>query len=572
MRKGYLYVLISLLMLFSFAAVAGEPEQTTTGTRTLQEKKDRAYELRYATKSDERRELFALINDIGPEGFFERFADDQEELLKVFKQLLTRGPSTIEESMVRADLAAYLLKDKRPSISSEAVTQITRMSLYANKMIVSDTLYDMYKAAANDDELRGRVAKALVLVGSNDTENKAPRAVDPDEYEENLVRFKEMLGDKSAAVRRAVVENLPRTLGTMAKVELGKLEADPDPGVRAAVIDFYREAKIKTAPVCQTVMKALGTDNVEELDKAIEFCKAMKLYEAREAMFAALKRHAGNEGNAEQKKQLRALSLRMIDLSGELGWTVAVPDLVWIYQNDTDAAIQNRAAYVILSLSGSPNVRLGGEIEEPFPPNMVEAERKALMLAFKAWLLSDYEKQGETAEVKRLREEAQIEFSDKIYDIAKARILDTDVANKRRGLKLVVDAIGPEEFAKEVSAEEFPKMMQSLQDFWQHGGRETDVNRHIARMVLPFTMKKDAAWRMNALGLLQALAAFCDKDVFGPLLEALRSDPDAEFAQAVTRVIDSINQNGYSGAVEREKEKRREEREKSKSESKSGEQ
>jgi HEAT repeat protein len=557
MRRGYRCALIGGVLLVALGAFAGEPADTSGTDLTLEQKLARAHELVGVRDFAAIQEMLKLIHEVGVGNFLEPYESDEAKLCGVVEQVMF-GSSTEETSMTRADVATYLLKDKRAKVRDLAIKHITRLALYCDKPYVSGALYDIYQGAKDDADLRLRVAHAFGLVSTVDRQGREPKERPPltgADRDKICKDLQAMLRDPDPRVRRTVVENMSRDPITMQGSGVGILENDPNPGVRAAVIDYYREVRVKTDRVQAMVIRALGHNNVEELEKAVEYCAAMKLDEAREPMLAVIKRYAEDTGGDGGGNRTEKLKLRIVDLALELKWNEATPDLLWTVENDADWKVRNRAAYAVLRLAGQETVQLG-TMNVVFAPSMVEAEAPAMMLAFKAWVIAHHEEKGETPEVKQLQEEAQIEFSDKVYKIAEQLLFDPDVANKRRGLRLVMD-IGPEEFAKEINTvEEMNHLFGSLQVF-MHMREDLEANRQTARLVLAFVTDKDKSMVMLALRGLEQLAPFCDGDVFMPVLSKLLNTPDPEIVEAARRAGNAIQARGYSGRLEQKQGKRR---------------
>ncbi len=553
MKQGYFCVFIAVFMLLALGAIAGEPADKPEKILTLEEKVKKAHELVGVGNSKPKQELLGLIHDVGVADFLKPVIDDEAKLLEVFEEIM-HGSTSTEGSMTRADIATYLLKDERPKVRDEALKQMVRLALYCDKPYVSDLLFEMYREAKDDADLRLRVARAFCFAGSPNPEGKEPNVRPKLNYDKSLRRFQTLFRDPDPKVRRAVVENLRVDEPTSAKSGIGILEADTDAGVRAVVIDYYRRSKVKSKRVVAMALNGLKSTNFEEIENSVRYCTAMKLDESREPMFALTKRYAGSTETGAEAAEAQRLKFSIIGAAIQLEWKKATPDLIWMTENDADRRVRTRAAYGVLALAGQTTVRLG-TVEEEFSQNMVEAETPAMMSAFKAWVIRSHEGKGETPEVRRLEEEAQIEFSDKVYEIAKRRIADRDIANKRRGLELVIE-IGPEEFAKEVATwRELNNLIGSLLVF-QRMHQEVEANRQLARLMLAFTGKNDIQMRMTALQGLVVLAPYCDKDVFMPVMSKLLADPDRQIVALVEQAGKAINKAGYSGRQERMREER----------------
>jgi hypothetical protein len=442
-------------------------------------------------------------------------------------------------------------------VRDRVLKELTRLALYTDKPFVSDEMFGMYQKAKDDADLRAKIAEAFLATGVPDPEGKEPRPFDAPDYDKTIKRLPELLKDPDWRVRCAVVRYLPKALDSTDRSGIGVLEKDRDARVRAALIDYYREAKVKTATVREFALRGLTSSQFDELNSAVTYCIAMKMDEAREPMYAWMKRNAGpleQEDPATQK--IGQLKQRVIRATIELAWKDATPDLLWLVDNEADWRASGQAVYAVLKLAGQEKIQLG-PTEEVFPMNMVEAEHAAMMTAFKAWRIRDYEGQGETAEVLKLNEDAQIEFSDKVYEIAMQRITDTDVANKRRGLKLVME-IGPADFAKQISTlEGLRKVYGGLEIFPMRYGRETETNRMIARLLLGFVEAGEVDAKKGALSRLQALAHYVDKDEANNILTDMMERGDPDIREMGTQVINAVRQRGFSGHEERMKEKLR---------------
>jgi hypothetical protein len=302
-------------------------------------------------------------------------------------------------------------------------------------------------------------------------------------------------------------------------------------------------------------MRGLGGSQIEELESAVAYCATMKMAEAREPMYAWVKRNAGALDGADPNlSRIQRLKERIIDTSIALRWKDAIPDLLWLVENDKDWRAAGHAAFAMLDLTEVRTVHFG-PTEQAFPSNMVEAERDAMMSAFKAWLIRDYQGQGDTAEARKLDEKAQIEFAQRIYEIANERLLDKDAVNKRRGLELVIE-IGPADFAKEIgSMGGLRKIWGSLQVFMTGHRADVEVSRMIARMVFGFLEVDDNNVKKAALSMLLGLAEFCDRDEARMVLGAVvQNATDAELVQMANTVGQTIGQRGYSKSQEEMKE------------------
>jgi hypothetical protein len=560
MRQGFLCALVGGFMLLALGAFAGEPADQPAGEPekelTLEEKVQKAHELVNIPKYQEKQDALRLIHEVGVANFLKPVTEDEAKLLSTIGEVML-GSTTMDGSMTRADVATYLLKDERPKVRDEAIKYITQLALYSDKPYVSDLLFEMYQNAKDDPNLRLRVALAFCAAGTPDPEHKEPDVRPKLDYETSLKRFPTLFADPDAAIRRAVVEALPKDSRTMQYSGIGVLEKDPDAAVRAAVIERYRLARMKTAAAVTLAMSGLDSSHLGENQSAVRYCVAMKLDESREPMFAMAKRYATYEETNKQAAAARGVKCLVVDAAVEREWKAAVPDLIWMAQNDVDPQVQARAAWGALTLSGQTTVRIG-TTDEPFPKDMVAVEIPAMLRAFKAWVISSHEGKGETPEVKRLEEEAQIEFSDAVYEIARQRLADKDIANKRRGLALVMQ-IGPEEFAKEITTpQEFGAIIRTLQVF-PRMPQDVQENRSLARLCLAVAVTgKEPTMRAGALQLLMVMGSFCDKDIFLPALAKMRDDTDLEIRNLVNQVGNAVNERGYSGAEEQrlEQEKR----------------
>ncbi|MHA1518363.1 MAG: hypothetical protein ACTSYK_07130, partial [Alphaproteobacteria bacterium] len=306
MKKGYLCALICVCLLLGLAAFAGEPADKKADAPkkalTLEEKVSKAHELLSDRKYQTKQQVLALIHEVGVSNFVKPVGDDEDTLLGVVQEVML-GSTTSEGSMTRADVATYLLKDKRPKIRQEALKQITRLALYCDKPYVSNLLFEMYRQAGDDAAVRLQLAKAFCLTGSPDPKGKEPQArakMGPEEYATTLKRLPTFFKDTDPKVRRTVVENLQVNVRTLSGSGIGALEQDPDPGVRAVVINYYRGAKVKSRSVVAMGLKGLESTNAEENEAAIRYCQAMKLAESRESMFALAKRYVKSKADASR--------------------------------------------------------------------------------------------------------------------------------------------------------------------------------------------------------------------------------------------------------------------------------
>jgi len=549
MSYRFCCLLIAAAVVVPLAAVAGEEGGASGETLTIEQKVERAHELLEQARAGSKHEVLKVIHEVGVANFLKPVLDDEEKLIYVVDGVML-GASTVEGSMTRADIGTYLLKDERPGVVRTAVKYVTSYALYCDKPYVGKVLFELYNGATDDADLRVALAAAICRAGSPDREGKEPRPFTHDDVLEALDRVPTLLKDPDPRVRRAAVENLIRAVSIMHRVRLGVLEEDPDPGVRAAVLDYYREAKVKTQRVSGLAIEGLGSSDLHELETAFQYCREMKLDEAREAMLGAVKRHAAPTGDDEAKARIERLKSRIFDMAINREWKEAAPDLLWIAENDRDTGLQTRAAYTMLTLLGQTTVSLG-TAEEVFPRTVLEVERGPLMKAFKAWVIESYEGSGVTPEVKRLREEAQIEFSDKVYEIATERILNREAGSIPRGIRLVVE-MGPEDFARQVeTAQEAQAILGALVQF-QRTSPQVELGRQIARMTLGFVDHKDPAIRKYALATLGFMVAYCDKAVFIPVLSKLTSDPDPQVADVARQLVAAIEMQGYAPGREQD--------------------
>ncbi len=547
MRYRSCCLLIIAAIVAPLAAFAGDEGGAPAEELTIEQKVEHAHELLGRVRTGSKEELLELIDEVGVASFLKPVLDDEEKLIDVVEVVML-GSSTVEGSMTRADLATYLLKDKRPNVVHVAVKHITSYALYCDKPYVGKLLFELYKDATDDGDLRAELATAICRVASPDIEGKEPRPYESEDVAEALDRVPTLLKDPDPGVRRAAVENLLRAVSIMHRVKLGVLEDDPDPGVRAAVLDYYREAKVKTEHVIELAIKALGRSDLHELEVAFKYCQTMKLDQAREAMLGALKRYAAPTGDPDTAARIQRLKYRVLEMAIDREWKEAAADLLWIAENDQDPDIRSRAAYTMLTLLGQTTVSLG-TAEEVFPKYMLKTERRPLMKAFKAWVIDSYQGQDVTPEVRRLLEEAQIEFSDKVYEIAAERLRERNVANVRRGLQLVLE-MGPEEFAREVDTiRQAQSILASVLRFHRMTPR-TESGRQVARVVLGFVDKNDPSIRLYVLTTLASMAQYCDKDVFIPVVSKFASDPDPDVAEAARRLVAAIGERGYSAREE----------------------
>jgi hypothetical protein len=543
--------LIIAALLWPLATFAADEGGAPAEELTIEQKVERAHKLLDRVRAGPKAELLELIHEVGVANFLEPVLDDKEKLLDV-AEVIMNGASTVEGSMTRADLFTYLLNDERPDVVRVAVDNIAKLALYCDKPYVGKALFELYKNAADDADLRAAVATAICRVASPDIQGREPRRYTPEDVSEALDRIPTLLKDPDPGVRRAAVENLMRAVSIMHRLGLGDLEDDPDPGVRAAVLDYYGEAKVRTRHVVEVAIKALGSSDLEEVEVAFKYCRKMELDEAREAMFGAVKRYAATVDDPDMAKRIGSFKYRVLELAIERGWKEAAPDLLWIVENDQDPDTASRAAYVMLTLLDHPTVSLG-TAEEQFPEYMLETERRPLMKAFKAWVIESYEKQGLTPEVQRLREEAQIEFSDKVHQIAAERLRERNVACVRRGLRLVLE-MGPEEFAGHVDTEQEAKAITSALVRFHEMMPRTESGRQVARVLLAFVDNESPTIRMGVMNMLTVMAMYCDKDVFIPVVSKLTGDLHPEVAEAAGRLVAAVEARGYSL---REQEKRR---------------
>ncbi len=547
MRYRSCGLLIIAAVVWPLAAFAGEEGGAPAEELTIEQKVERAHELLEQVRAGPKDELLELIHEVGVANFVKPVLDDEEKLIDVMNVVM-HGASTVEGSMTRADLATYLLKDERPNVVDVAVKNITLCAVYCDKPYVNELLFELYENTPDDAELRAELAAAISRVASPDLERREPRPYASEDAFKALDRLPTVFKDPNPGVRRAAVENLVRAVSIMHRVRLGTLEDDPDPGVRAAVLDYYREAKVKTQHVVELAIKALGRGDPHELEVAFKYCQTMKLDQAHDAMLGAVKRYAAPVGDPETAARIQRLKYRILEMAVDREWKEAVPDLLWIAQNDQDLEVSSRAAYTMLTLAGQPTVSLG-TAEEVFPKYMLEIERRPLMKAFKAWVIDSYEGQGATPEVRRLLEEAQIEFSDKVYEIAAERLLERNVANVRRGLQLVLE-MGPEEFAREINTlKKTQSVLASILRFHNMAPR-AESGRQVARVLLGFVEDKDPSIRSSVLTTLASMAEYCDQDVFIPVVSKLTSDPDAGVAEAARQLVAAIGARGYSSREE----------------------
>jgi len=566
MRLGYFSVLIASLVFLPGVAFGGEeageaagetveePADETTAEPekelTLEEKVAKAHELVSTHDYKSKQELLRLIHEVGVENFLKPVMDDEEQLMTVIISVM-RGSVAGRGALTRADLATYLLKDKRPAIRDEALERVAQYAMCVDKPLVSDLLFGMYQEAKDDAELRLKFVEAFVRAGSPNPPYPEPEERPKLDYNKTLKRFPTLFRDPDPRVRRVAVESLNTDSLTVEKSGVNVLQKDPDNHVRAAVIDYYRRGTVKSGDVVAMVLKSLDTGNVDELESAVRYCKAMRINKSREPMFAMTRRFADYARPGARALRVRLIKSLVVDTAMELEWKEAVPELIWMAQNDVDTRAKVYAAYGALTVSGSDTVRLG-TTEVVFPERTVEAETAPLLKAFDAWVIRVHEGKGDTPEVKRLEEEAQIEFTEKIYEIAKQRLADRDLKTKKRGLDLVME-IGPEEFAKEYDAvDEMLGLVGSLLVFRDYQ-EEVKANRQFARLMLAFARKDDVKMKKLALEALGILAGHCDREVFIPVLWEMRNHPDKEVKEMVNRAGKAISDHGYLGSEERKK-------------------
>jgi len=562
MRLGYFSVLIASLVFLPGVAFGGEEagetveesaDETTAEPEkelTLEEKVAKAHELVSTHDYKSKQELLRLIHEVGVENFLKPVMDDEEQLMTVIISVM-RGSVAGRGALTRADLATYLLKDKRPAIRDEALERVAQYAMCVDKPLVSDLLFGMYQEAKDDAELRLKFVEAFVRAGSPNPPYPEPEERPKLDYNKTLKRFPTLFRDPDPRVRRVAVESLNTDSLTVEKSGVNVLQKDPDNHVRAAVIDYYRRGTVKSGDVVAMVLKSLDTGNVDELESAVRYCKAMRINKSREPMFAMTRRFADYARPGARALRVRLIKSLVVDTAMELEWKEAVPELIWMAQNDVDTRAKVYAAYGALTVSGSDTVRLG-TTEVVFPERTVEAETAPLLKAFDAWVIRVHEGKGDTPEVKRLEEEAQIEFTEKIYEIAKQRLADRDLKTKKRGLDLVME-IGPEEFAKEYDAvDEMLGLVGSLLVFRDYQ-EEVKANRQFARLMLAFARKDDVKMKKLALEALGILAGHCDREVFIPVLWEMRNHPDKEVKEMVNRAGKAISDHGYLGSEERKK-------------------
>ena len=566
MRLGYFSVLIASLVFLPGVAFGGEeageaagetveePADETTAEPekelTLEEKVAKAHELVSTHDYKSKQELLRLIHEVGVENFLKPVMDDEEQLMTVIISVM-RGSVAGRGALTRADLATYLLKDKRPAIRDEALERVAQYAMCVDKPLVSDLLFGMYQEAKDDAELRLKFVEAFVRAGSPNPPYPEPEERPKLDYNKTLKRFPTLFRDPDPRVRRVAVESLNTDSLTVEKSGVNVLQKDPDNHVRAAVIDYYRRGTVKSGDVVAMVLKSLDTGNVDELESAVRYCKAMRINKSREPMFAMTRRFADYARPGARALRVRLIKSLVVDTAMELEWKEAVPELIWMAQNDVDTRAKVYAAYGALTVSGSDTVRLG-TTEVVFPERTVEAETAPLLKAFDAWVIRVHEGKGDTPEVKRLEEEAQIEFTDKIYDIAKQRIAERDLETKKRGLSLVME-IGPDEFAREYdNVETFFELLSYLMILREYP-EEVEANRQFARLLFAFVHKDDVKMMKLALQGLALFAGFCDKEVCLPVLWEMRNHPDKTVAEAVNQAGRAISGAGYLGSEERKK-------------------